>query len=121
MLRLRAEARQAVTGHDGLVGNLGLDYVQPWERFTLSLGPRLALGDDRFARAYFGVLPSEALLNPAVTAFRPEGGIVSVGGLASLSYRVSEEWRVTGYAGYERLVEDAEPTRAPLEFGHSMQ
>lgn len=112
VLRMRFEARQAVNGHDGLVGNIGLDYVQPYERFTFSIGPRIALGDDKFTRAYFGVLPSEAALNPRVFAYRPQGGLTSVGGLASISYRFDEQWRVTGYAAYDRLQDDAE--RSPI-------
>lgn len=106
-LRARAEIRQGFNGHEGLVGNVGLDFVQRYGAFTFSIGPRLAFGDSDFTREYFGVTPIEAALNGQVTSFRPDGGLTSVGGLASLRYKWSEQWSTTVYGGYDRLVEDA--------------
>ena len=106
-LRARAEIRQGINGHDGLVGNLGLDYVQRFGAFTFSIGPRLALGDSDYTHEYFGITPLESIANGRVPAFRPDGGVTSVGGLASLKYRWSEQWATTVYGGYNRLVEDA--------------
>jgi outer membrane scaffolding protein for murein synthesis (MipA/OmpV family) len=106
-LRARAEIRQGINGHEGLVGNVGLDFVQRAGGFTFSIGPRLALGDTEFTREYFGVTPIEAALNGRVTPFRPEGGVTSVGGLASVRYKWSEQWSTTVYGGYDRLVGDA--------------
>jgi outer membrane scaffolding protein for murein synthesis (MipA/OmpV family) len=106
-LRARAEIRHGFNGHDGLVGNLGLDLVQHYGAFTFSIGPRLALGDSDFTREYFGITPEEAFDNGRVTAFRPDGGITSVGGLAAITYKWSEQWSTTVYGGYDRLVDDA--------------
>lgn len=106
-LRARAEIRQGFNGHEGVVGNLGLDFVQRYGAFTFSIGPRLAFGDSDFTREYFGITPVEAALNGRVGSFRPDGGLTSVGGLASLRYKWSEQWATTVYAGYDRLVEDA--------------
>jgi MipA family protein len=111
-LRARAEIRQGFNGHEGVVGNLGLDLVQRFGAFTFSIGPRLAFGDSDFTREYFGVTPIEAALNSRVTEFRPDGGITSVGGLASLRYKWSEQWSTTVYGGYDRLVDDA--GRSPI-------
>ena len=106
-LRARAEIRQGFNGHEGVVGNLGLDFVQRFGAFTFSIGPRLAFGDSDFTREYFGITPLEAALNGRVTSFRPDGGLTSVGALASLRYKWSEQWSTTIYGGYDRLVEDA--------------
>jgi outer membrane protein len=106
-LRMRGELRQGVNGHDGLVGNLGLDYVQRFGAFTFSIGPRLAFGDDSFTSEYFSITPIEAALNGRVTPFRASGGLTSAGGLAALKYRWSEQWATTVYGGYSRLVGDA--------------
>jgi MipA family protein len=106
-LRARAEIRQGFNGHEGLVGNIGLDFVQRFGAFTFSIGPRLTLGDSDYTRAYFGITPDEAEDNGRVSAFRPSGGLVSAGGLASISYKWSEQWATTVYGGYERYVEDA--------------
>jgi outer membrane scaffolding protein for murein synthesis (MipA/OmpV family) len=106
-LRARVEARYGFNGYNGFVGNLGLDWVQRFGRFTFSLGPRLALGDTSFTSAYFSVTPVEAFLNGRVTPFRATGGVTSVGGLGAMTYNWSDQWATTVYAGYDRLVGDA--------------
>ena len=61
--RARAELRQAVDGHEGFVASLGADFYGEANSFRLSVGPRLNLGDNRYANAYFSVTPVEAILN----------------------------------------------------------
>lgn len=111
-LRARAEARFGVHGYHGVVGNVGLDFVQRYNRFTFSIGPRAAFGDTDFTSAYFSVTPIEAALNGRVTPFKAKGGVNSVGALASVSYIWSEQWATTVYGQYDRLVEDA--GRSPI-------
>ncbi|GJD49396.1 hypothetical protein OPKNFCMD_2126 [Methylobacterium crusticola] len=103
VLRARAELRHGVHGHHGLVGSVAVDYVQPIDRFVLSIGPRFNFGDSSFAQRYFGVQPYEAALNGFVTPFRPES-YTTVGGLAALTYTFDAQWAVTGYASYNRIV-----------------
>lgn len=86
--------------------------MQRYGAFTFSIGPRLAFGDSDFTREYFGISPIEAAINTRVPAFTPDGGITSVGGLASIRYKWSEQWATTVYGGYNRLVEDA--GRSPI-------
>jgi outer membrane scaffolding protein for murein synthesis (MipA/OmpV family) len=106
-LRARAEVRYGLHGYEGVVGNLGLDVVQRFGRFTVSLGPRLAFGDTAFTSAFFSVTPFEAALNGRVTPFRAKGGGTSAGVLGALTYQWSEQWATTLYAGFDRLVGDA--------------
>lgn len=112
ILRARGELRYGVHGYDGFVGNLALDWVQRYGRFTLSAGPRLAFGDTAFTRAYFGVTPIEAALNGRVAPYKPSGGVTSLGALGTVSYAWSEQWATTVFAGYDRLVSDA--GRSPI-------
>ncbi len=106
-LRARAELRQAITGHDGLVATLGGDVWQKWGNFTLSVGPRLNFGNDKFADAYFAVSPAQAAANNLgggnLTPYTPRGGLTSAGGLAAIRYDFNDTWRATGFAGYQRL------------------
>ena len=44
-LRARAEMRRGFNGHEGFVADFGLDLVQSFGALTVSVGPRLALGD----------------------------------------------------------------------------
>jgi outer membrane protein len=120
-LRARAEIRRGFNGHDGFVADLGIDYVQRFGAFTLSVGPRLALGDSNFTRTYFGVTPFEAALNGQVTPYRPSGGITSVGAIAGLSYDWSAAWSTTAFVSYNRLVGDAADSPIVKRFGSENQ
>jgi outer membrane scaffolding protein for murein synthesis (MipA/OmpV family) len=120
-LRARAELRRGINGHDGFVADLGLDLVQRFGAFTASIGPRLALGDGRFTRAYFGVTPGEAFLNGQVTPYRPSGGITSAGVAAALTYDWSERWSTTVHATYRRLTGDAADSPIVRRFGSENQ
>jgi outer membrane scaffolding protein for murein synthesis (MipA/OmpV family) len=120
-LRARAEIRHGINGHDGFVADLGLDLVQTFGAFTTSVGPRLSLGDSEFTRTYFGVTPEEAALNGQVSAYRPSGGLTSVGAAASASYKWSEQWSTTGFVSYKRLVGDAADSPIVRTFGSENQ
>ncbi|MGO9943027.1 MAG: MipA/OmpV family protein, partial [Rhodoblastus sp.] len=84
--RARAELRQAVDGHDGFVASLGADFYGESNSFRLSLGPRLNLGDNRYANAYFSVTPVEAILNGRLEPYQANGGFTSAGGVATIRY-----------------------------------
>ncbi len=111
-LRTRIEVRQGLHGHHGIVSDLSADWVQTFGAFTLLGGPRLSLGNGSFTRTNFGITSDEALANGLVTAFRPQGGVKSVGFGAALDYRWSPAWTTTVFAKYERLVGDA--ARSPI-------
>lgn len=120
-LRARAEVRRGFNGHEGFVADLGVDFVQRLGALTVSVGPRLALGDDEFTQTYFGVTPVEAALNGQVTPYDPSGGITSVGATASASYNWSEQWSTTGYVTYKHLVGDAADSPIVKQFGSENQ
>ena len=59
--RLRAELRQGIGGHKGLVGDLGADLVvRDDDRYIFSIGPRARWADNDYHDAYFGVTPAVA-------------------------------------------------------------
>ena len=101
--RVFAELRNSVSGHGGWAGDLGADAIlRIGPHWTLNAGPRAAFGDARFTRTYFGVTPAEAAAS-GFTAFRPAGGLVSVGLEAEVRYDVDEDWAVIGMVSYDRL------------------
>lgn len=106
-VRLRGEARKAVSGHDGFVGDIGADFIvgDP-ERLQYSIGPRLRLGDGDYMRTYFGVTPAQAA-RTGLPVYAPSGGVHAVGATGGLTYRFDETWSVHSYARYDRLVGDA--------------
>ena len=111
-LRARAELRHAIGGGDGFVGDFGLDWVNRLGAFTAALGPRLRLADASYTRDLYGVTPLESALNGRFAAYRPEGGVNSVGAAGSLGYQWTDSWGTTVYARYRRLVSDA--ARSPI-------
>lgn len=120
-LRTRAEIRRGFNGHEGFVGDLGVDVVHRFGAVTASIGPRLALRDSDFVRTYFGVTPWEAALNRVVPPYRPSGGIYSAGAVASLGYDWTPRWNTSAYVSYNRLVGDAADSPIVRQFGSEHQ
>lgn len=106
-VRARLELRHGVRDSIGFVGNAGIDFVRRVDKFTFSLGPRMAFADSDYNQTYFGVRPYEAALNGRVTPYRAAGGINSFGALGAVTYQWNENWATTAYAGYNRLVSHA--------------
>ena len=110
-LTLSAEARQAVSGHDGLVGDMGvrwsgrsMDFGPP---VIWSIGPRLRLVDDNFNAAYFGVTTAQSIAS-GLPVYTPEGGLHSygLGATAIVPLDRDNTWTAVVFAGYDRLTGD---------------
>ncbi len=112
-LRLRAELRQGIGGHDALTGDVAADLVvrTPDDGLILTVGPRARWGSGGFTRTYFGVTAAEALAT-GLTAYRPGSGLYAYGAVSSAHVHVTPSIGVYGYAGYERLTGDA--ARSPV-------
>jgi outer membrane protein len=111
-LRVRAELRKGLGGHDGWISQVSADLIaRRGDDYVFSIGPRLSWADDKYQRAYFGVTPAMSAAS-GLAAFDPGAGIRGVGGATSLSYQFSPQWGVQAYGRYERLVGDA--GRSPL-------
>lgn len=120
--RLRAEARKGLGGHKGFVTNLSADfYTRDGDKWLFAIGPRLRLANGRYNRAYFGVEPADAVPAIGLPAYRPSGGISSVGGAATALYSLSPRWGLLGYARYDRLTDDAKRSPVVRTFGERGQ
>ena len=106
-IRLRADLRKGLGGHEGLVGSLGADRIwRDGDRYVFSIGPRVLFSNARYQRAYFGV-DDDASLASGLPAYRPGGGIYAVAAASGLSYQFNPRFGAFGFARYERLVGDA--------------
>jgi outer membrane scaffolding protein for murein synthesis (MipA/OmpV family) len=101
--RARTELRQAVDGHGGFVASFGADFYAEAYSFRVSIGPRLNLGDNRYANAYFSVTPAEAILNGRLQPYQATGGFTSAGGVATVRYDFTPNLNATVYTGMQRL------------------
>jgi len=114
--RLRAELRQGLGGHDGLVGNLSADLILRDENtYIFSIGPRARWADNDFHDAYFGV--PAAIPASGLAAYDPGSGFYAVGAMAGLTYRLGRNWGMRGYLGYDRLIGDAADSPIVRGFG----
>ena len=120
-VRLRADLRKGIGGHEGLVGAIGADKIwREGDRYVFSVGPRLLFSDARYQRAYFGV-DSAAALATGLPLYRPDAGIHAIGAASGLSYQFTPKWGMFGYARYERLVGDAAKSPVVRELGSRNQ
>lgn len=107
MFRAHAALRRGFGGHEGLVGEAGLDVTfNPTPVTEVAFGPRMSYADGEYMRTYLGVTPAESLTSGLV-AYDPSGGIKGVGAELSARYRFTPQWSLLGSLEYERLVGDA--------------
>jgi MipA family protein len=120
-LRLRAELRRGLGGHEGFIGEVSADFVaRDGDKYVFSIGPRVTLTNARYQRAYFGVDPAQSAVT-GLPGFRPDGGLQSVGATAGLTYQFSRRWGVMTYARYDRLVSDPADSPIVRQFGSRNQ
>ncbi len=105
-LRARAEVRQGLGGHHGIVSDINADLVVPVGRVVLSGGPRLTLASAAALAPYFSITPAQALAS-GLPVFDARGGVRSFGAGAQARVFWSSEWTTHAFIEYERLVGDA--------------
>ena len=107
-----AEARQAVTGHEGLVADLGVKWSGRAFLFgppvIWSVGPRAKLVDDSYNSAYFSVDAAQSVAS-GLPVFEAGGGLHSygIGATAIIPLTTDNTWSAVVVAGYDRLEGDA--------------
>ncbi|MDP1028241.1 MipA/OmpV family protein [Sphingomonas sp. KR1UV-12] len=120
-LRVRAEARQGIGGHKGLIGVVSADYIaRDADRWLFSVGPRLTLSNAKYNRAYYGVAPSDAAA-AGIPAYDPRGGAQAIGGAASVLRQLGGRWGVYGFAKYDRLIDDSGRSPVVRDYGSRNQ
>ena len=107
--RVFTDVRYGVIGTNAWVADVGADAIAyPLQGLTLTLGPRLNFGSDRFADTYFGVNASEAAASTSgLEEFDASGGLLSGGVLLEARYLFNERWGLEGSASWDRLLNDA--------------
>jgi outer membrane protein len=116
-LRVRGEIRQGVTGHKGLVGQIGVDQVwRDGDRYTFSIGPRVTFAGSRYERAYFGITPAQALAT-GLPVYDPSGGVLGLAAASGVTFQFSDRFGMFGYARAERLVGDAGKSPLVKKYG----
>ena len=106
----KGEVRQAIGGHEGLVGDLSADYHTQIGGLPMpvyfSAGPRMKIASEDYQDEYFGVDAGQSA-RTGLGTYDPDGGIVSYGVGTSLTVPLTERIRTTAFAGYDRLGEES--------------
>ncbi|MFC6639124.1 MipA/OmpV family protein [Sulfitobacter sediminilitoris] len=101
------EVRQGFGGHEGVTGTLGADVIfRPSDRWTITAGPRVNLGNADYASTYFGVSAAEAAAS-SFGAYDADGGVLGAGFEVEGIYRINRLWGVESTLSYERLQNSA--------------
>ena len=116
-LRLRAEARQGVSGHEGFISVVSADYIlRDGLRQEISFGPRLTITDGNYQDAYFSVRPEDAAA-AGLPAYDAGGGLQAIGATLGYVRQFTPRWGIYSYAKYDRLVADAADSPIVRQYG----
>lgn len=103
-VKVFAEVRYGITGHNGFVGEGGIDFKYEDPRWEVAIGPRVSLASDDYMDEYFSVSRSATRL----PEYQADGGFKDVGVELAASYAITEKVRLQGKAEYTHFVGDAQ-------------
>lgn len=105
--QIYADLRYGIIGHEAVAGEIGANlFYRGQSGFILHAGPRAEFGNARFMRTYFGITDGEAAAS-GLAAYRPDGGVQSMGVELGAYQPLNENWGITGAVRYDRLLGDA--------------
>jgi MipA family protein len=101
-----ASIDRTIGGSDGLVGKLGANVSQRYDRFILSAGASATFADDNHMESYFGVTPTQSA-SSGLSEYEASAGLKRFDIEASVTYMATENWLIRGQAGVGFLTGDA--------------
>lgn len=120
-MRLRAEVRQGIRSHQGIVADLAADaFTDVTPTVRLSAGPRLTLASKDYQEAYYGVSASESLKS-GLSEFNPKGGLQSAGIGGAVTWQTTDKIETQAFAEYKRLLGSAADSSLVEERGSKDQ
>jgi outer membrane protein len=106
MVRTRAEVRQGIGGHKGVVADFSADFVYPvTSQLTVSAGPRLTAASGAALSPYFSVNTQQSILS-GLPVYDARGGVRSYGAGAQAIYAWTPQWQSNVFIEYDRLTGD---------------
>ncbi len=101
------ELRRGFGGHEGWVGETGVDVIlDPTPRLAISVGPRATFASSDYMQTYFGITAAQSAASglPTTTV---GGGFKTVGIEGELRYKLTDKVTAITGAKWERLIGDA--------------
>jgi outer membrane protein len=111
---------QALNGHEGLTGEIGLSYKGVLKGYgppvIYSIGPRMNYGDEQYMQTFFGVNAEQATAS-GLTVFEADGGFLSYGISANAIIPMTDNVTLTVFSSLSRLSGDAADSSLVRERG----
>lgn len=102
-MRARAELRQGIRAHDGLVADIAVDaFTDIAPDLRISAGPRLTFATSGYTQAYYGVNATESAAS-GLSQYDPDGGITSYGAGGAITWDATEKISMSAFTEYKRL------------------
>jgi outer membrane scaffolding protein for murein synthesis (MipA/OmpV family) len=120
-LRVRAEVRQGIRSHHGVVADVTADAfhdVTPDVR--LSGGPRLSFASSNYFEAFYGVNGTEAAAS-GLSEYHPGGGLKSIGLGGAVTWKTTDRITTSLFGEYARLLGPAADSSLVKERGSPNQ
>ncbi len=120
-LRVRAEVRQGIRSHHGVVADVTADaFTDVSSNVRVSAGPRMTAATSDYFGAYYGVNDAESAAS-GLSPYSPHGGIHSAGVGAAINWQATEKLETGAYAEYRRLMGSAADSSLVRERGSRNQ
>jgi len=123
-LSLKTSARQAISGHEGFVGEVSANYNHSIRGFgppiRLSAGPSLKFGNSQYMGEFFGVTTEQSTAS-RLNEFSAKGGLYSVGLSLSATAPVTHKSALFLQASVSQLTGDAKDAPLVKERGKAVQ
>lgn len=102
-MRARAEVRQGIRAHDGLVADVAVDaFTDIAPDLRISAGPRLTFATSGYTSTYYGVDAAESAAS-GLSQYNPDGGVTSYGAGGAITWNATEKITMSAFTEYKRL------------------
>ncbi len=120
-MRARAELRQGIRSHDGLVADIAVDaFTDVAPGLRVSAGPRMTYATSGYTEAYYGVNASESATS-GLSQYDPDGGITSYGAGGAITWDATDKLSMSAFTEYKRLAGPAADSSLVKEEGSRNQ
>ncbi|MBB6012959.1 outer membrane scaffolding protein for murein synthesis (MipA/OmpV family) [Aquamicrobium lusatiense] len=120
-VRIRAEVRQGIRAHKGVVGDIAVDaFHDVTPEIRISGGPRASFASSKYFDAYYGVTADESFRS-GLSEYNPGGGVRSLGVGGAVTWKVSDPVTTSVFGEYSRLMGPAADSSIVRERGSRNQ
>lgn len=120
-MRIRAEVRQGIRSHDGIVADIAADaFADVTDTVRVSAGPRVSFATEGYMDAFYGV-DSKASMKSGLSKYKADGGVQSAGLGAAVNWKATEKIDTSLFAEYTRLMGPAADSSLVKERGNENQ